>query len=38
LDRESRPEPLGGPVNSEMGTEVAVLLPLALPETASSPT
>jgi len=38
LDRESRPEPLRGPVNAEMGAEVAVLLPLALPETASSPT
>jgi hypothetical protein len=38
LERESRPEPLGGPVKAEMGAEVAVLLPLALPETASSPT
>jgi len=38
LDRESRPEPLGGPVHAEMGAEDAVLLPLALPETASSPT
>ena len=37
LQRESRPEPLGGPVNVEMGAEVAMLLPLALPETASSP-
>jgi len=38
LERESHPKPLGGPVDAEMGAEVAVLLPLALPETASSPT
>ena len=38
LERESRPESLGGPVKAEMGAEVVVLLPLALPETAASPT
>jgi len=38
LERESRPEPLLGPGNAEMGAEDDVLLPLALPETASSPT
>ena len=34
LERESRPEPLGGSGNAEMGTEDDVLLPLALPEGA----
>jgi len=38
LERESHPEPIRGPFNAEIGAEVAVLLPLALPETASSPT
>jgi len=38
LERESRTEPLGGPVKAEMGAKVAVLLPLALPKTAASPT
>jgi len=37
LERESRPGPLGGPIKAEMGADGAVLLPLALPETASSP-
>ena len=34
LERESRPEPFGGPGNAEMGAEDDVLLPLALPEGA----
>ena len=34
LERESRPEPLGGPGNAEMGAEEDVLLPLTLPEGA----
>ena len=38
LERESHPEPLLGPGNAEMGAEDEVLLPLVLPETASSPT
>jgi len=34
LERRSRPVPLGGPGNAEMGAEDDVLLPLALPEGA----